>query len=101
MYYLNFLDIKKLEFEYDMIDIPNEDNAMGYYKIRQQLQKLSEELLQFIHQPKYLLPYLQPGRLVHVSAFIHFLNFIYLVTPSIFFNSSIHSFAYLRTHSTI
>ena len=50
-----------------MIDIPDEENAMGYYKIRQQLQKLSEELLQFIHQPKYLLPYLQPGRLVHVS----------------------------------
>ena len=52
-----------------MIDIPDEENAMGYYKIRQQLQKLSEELLQFIHQPKYLLPYLQPGRLVHVSLF--------------------------------
>ena len=52
-----------------MIDIPNEENAMGYYKIRQQLQKLSEELLQFIHQPRYLLPYLQPGRLVHVSFF--------------------------------
>eukprot|EP00111_Clytia_hemisphaerica_P011285 TCONS_00033042-protein len=60
-------NIKKLEFQYDMIDIPNEENAMGYYKIRQQLQKLSEELLQFIHQPRYLLPYLQPGRLVHVK----------------------------------
>ena len=59
--------IKKLEFQYDMIDIPDEENAMGYYKIRQQLQKLSEELLQFIHKPKYLLPYLQPGRLVRVS----------------------------------
>jgi len=60
-------DIKKLEFQYDMIEIANEENAMGYYKIRQQLQKLSEELLQFIHQPRYLLPFLQPGRLVHVS----------------------------------
>ena len=52
-----------------MIDIPNEENAMSYYKIRQQLQKLGDEMLQFIHQPRYLLPYLQPGRLVHVSCF--------------------------------
>ena len=62
------IDIKKLEFQYDMIEIANEENAMSYYKIRQQLQKLTEELLQFIHQPRYLLPFLQPGRLVHVSA---------------------------------
>ena len=57
-----------------MIEIPNEENAMGYYKIRQQLQRLSEELLQYIHQPKYLLPFLQPGRLVHVSCLSLFQN---------------------------
>lgn len=59
--------IKKLEFKRDLIEIPNEDSVMSYYKIRQQLKKLSDELLQFIHQPKYLLPFLQPGRLVHVK----------------------------------
>jgi len=59
--------IKKLEFNRDMIEIPNEDSVMGYYKIRQQLKKLGTELLEFIHQPKYLLPFLQPGRVVHVQ----------------------------------
>lgn len=61
--------VKKLELKRDMIEIPNEDSVMGYYKIRQQLKKLSKELLQYIHQPKYLLPFLQPGRLVEVSGF--------------------------------
>lgn len=59
--------VKKLELKRDMIEIPNEDSVMGYYKIRQQLKKLSKELLQYIHQPKYLLPFLQPGRLVEVQ----------------------------------
>lgn len=58
--------IKKMEFKRDMIEIPDEDSVNSYYKMRQQLEKLSQELLQFIHQPKYLVPFLQPGRLVHI-----------------------------------
>ena len=61
-----FTAIKKLEFKRDMIEIPNEESVMGYYKIRQQLKKLGQEMLHFVHQPKYLLPFLQPGRLVQV-----------------------------------
>ena len=64
--YITISEIKKLEFKRDLIEIPSEDSVMSYYKIRQQLKKLSDELLHFIHQPKYLLPFLQPGRLVHV-----------------------------------
>ena len=64
--YITISEIKKLEFKRDLIEIPSEDSVMNYYKIRQQLKKLSDELLHFIHQPKYLLPFLQPGRLVHV-----------------------------------
>ncbi|XP_047122835.1 exosome RNA helicase MTR4 isoform X1 [Hydra vulgaris] len=59
--------IKRLESKRDAIEIPNEDSVMSYYKIRQQLKKLSSEMLEYIHQPKYLLPFLQPGRLVHVK----------------------------------
>lgn len=58
--------IKQMEFKRDMIEIPDEEAVSSYYKLRQQLDKLSQELLQFIHQPKYLVPFLQPGRLVHI-----------------------------------
>ena len=51
-----------------MIQIQNEDSVTSYYKIRQQLKKLTQEMLQFIHQPKYVLPFLQPGRLVAVKS---------------------------------
>eukprot|EP00795_Rhopilema_esculentum_P004965 gene4965-21311_t len=60
-------ELKEKDRKRDEIVIPKEDTAMSYYKIRQQLDKLSKELMKFIHQPKYCLPYLQPGRLVQVS----------------------------------
>ena len=50
----------------DEIVIPKEESIMSYYKVRQQLDRLGNELMQFVHQPKYCLPYLQPGRLVKV-----------------------------------
>ncbi|ESO92619.1 hypothetical protein LOTGIDRAFT_162536 [Lottia gigantea] len=59
--------LKKKELEYKNIVIENEDNVAAYYKIRQQLDSLSRELLYFIRQPSYLLPFLQPGRLVKVK----------------------------------
>ena len=42
----------------------------SYYKIRQQLDNLSKELLSFIQKPQYLLPFLQPGRLVKVNQLV-------------------------------
>ncbi|KAM9793209.1 exosome RNA helicase MTR4 [Syngnathus typhle] len=59
--------IKKLETEYHAIRIPNEESVVTYFKIRQQLAKLGKEILEFIHKPKYCLPFLQPGRLVKVK----------------------------------
>ncbi|XP_038825977.1 exosome RNA helicase MTR4 isoform X1 [Salvelinus namaycush] len=57
----------KLEEMYNAIEIPNEESVVTYYKIRQQLAKLSKEIEEFIHKPKYCLPFLQPGRLVKVK----------------------------------
>ncbi|XP_024236922.1 exosome RNA helicase MTR4 isoform X1 [Oncorhynchus tshawytscha] len=57
----------KLEVMYNAIEIPNEESVVTYYKIRQQLAKLSKEIEDFIHKPKYCLPFLQPGRLVKVK----------------------------------
>ncbi|XP_049415779.1 exosome RNA helicase MTR4 [Epinephelus fuscoguttatus] len=59
--------IKKYEEQYHGIEIPNEESVVTYFKIRQQLAKLGKEIQEFIHKPKYCLPFLQPGRLVKVK----------------------------------
>ncbi|KAL4617560.1 superkiller viralicidic activity 2-like 2 [Arapaima gigas] len=59
--------MKKLEEQYNAIEIPNEESVVTYYKIRQQLAKLGKEIEEYIHKPKYCLPFLQPGRLVKVK----------------------------------
>uniref|UniRef100_A0A8D0E144 Exosome RNA helicase MTR4 n=1 Tax=Salvator merianae TaxID=96440 RepID=A0A8D0E144_SALMN len=59
--------VNKLEQQYNEIEIPNEENVVIYYKIRQQLAKLGKEIEEYIHKPKYCLPFLQPGRLVKVK----------------------------------
>lgn len=59
--------MKKLEGMYNVIEIPNEESVVTYYKIRQQLAKLGKEIEEFIQKPKYCLPFLQPGRLVKVK----------------------------------
>uniref|UniRef100_A0A8B9G1P6 RNA helicase n=1 Tax=Amazona collaria TaxID=241587 RepID=A0A8B9G1P6_9PSIT len=60
--------VTKLEKQYNKILIPNEENVVIYYKIRQQLAKMSKEIEQYVHKPKYCLPFLQPGRLVKVKS---------------------------------
>lgn len=59
--------MQKLEEMYNSIEIPNEDSVVTYYKIRQQLAKLAKEIEEYVHKPKYCLPFLQPGRLVKVT----------------------------------
>lgn len=61
--------VQKLEDQMTSIAIPEEDIAMNYFKIRQQLKKLETQQEEFIHRPKYCLPFLQPGRLVRVKNF--------------------------------
>ncbi|XP_059689219.1 exosome RNA helicase MTR4 isoform X2 [Gavia stellata] len=56
--------VNNLEGQYNKISIPNEENVVIYYKIRQQLAKLGKEIEEYVHKPKYCLPFLQPGRLV-------------------------------------
>lgn len=61
-------EIKKYEEQYHSIEIPNQESVVTYFKIRQQLAKLGKEIQEFIHRPKYCLPFLQPGRLVKVES---------------------------------
>ena len=66
LYLLTLAELKDLETQHKKIAIANEDQVSTYYKIRQQLLHLAEELQKFIQKPQYILPFLQPGRLVHV-----------------------------------
>lgn len=60
--------LKELEAQRDTFEIPNEESITSYYKIRQQLKRLGNDMLAFIHQPKYCLPFMQPGRLIQVKS---------------------------------
>lgn len=68
---LIFTELRKTEEEYNNIKVPNEDQVSSYYKIRQQLDNLGSDLLTYIQKPQYLLPFLQPGRLVKVCIMLY------------------------------
>ncbi|XP_078318641.1 exosome RNA helicase MTR4-like isoform X2 [Crassostrea virginica] len=59
--------LKDTEEKYNKLTVENEDSVASYYKIRQQLDNLGKELLSFVQKPQYILPFLQPGRLVQVK----------------------------------
>ncbi|CAL1528127.1 unnamed protein product [Lymnaea stagnalis] len=55
------------EQAYKALAVDDEDSVSAYYRIRQQLDTLGRELRHFILKPTYLLPFLQPGRVVKVK----------------------------------
>ncbi|KAL5016577.1 hypothetical protein ScPMuIL_006166 [Solemya velum] len=59
--------LKSTEGEYNKMKIPSEELVASYYKIRQQLENLGKDLIGYIQNPQYLLPFLQPGRLIQVK----------------------------------
>jgi len=72
--YIYAAELKNLEASHNAIEIANEDQITSYYKIRQQLDNLSKQLLSYIQKPQHLLPFLQPGRLIKVCSLFLFLN---------------------------
>ena len=59
-------DLDRKEKEHAAVVIEEEAESMTYYRIRQQLEKLTKQLEDFVHVPKYCLPFMQPGRVVKV-----------------------------------
>jgi len=51
---------------YNTVNVERYDEISSYHDIREQLDRLSEQFRSFLTQPEYLLPFLQPGRLVKV-----------------------------------
>jgi ATP-dependent RNA helicase DOB1 len=64
---LCFLEYKEKLEELQNIQIDCEGQIASYYNIRQQLDKLGVQFRNYITKPNYLIPFLQPGRLVKVS----------------------------------
>ncbi|KAL6058327.1 Exosome RNA helicase MTR4 [Balamuthia mandrillaris] len=58
--------LQELEEKKKQITIPNEEVVAEYFYIREQLRKLKRLFVDTVNQPVHVLPFLQPGRLVHV-----------------------------------
>ncbi|KAK3910367.1 Exosome RNA helicase MTR4 [Frankliniella fusca] len=57
----------QLQEEYDNLIVPKEAQAESYYHIRTQLESLGKVYQSYITQPQYLIPFLQPGRMVKIK----------------------------------
>ncbi|EFN73345.1 Superkiller viralicidic activity 2-like 2 [Camponotus floridanus] len=56
--------VKELYTTYNTVNVERYDEISSYHNIREQLDRLSGEFRSFLTQPEYLVPFLQPGRLV-------------------------------------
>ncbi|XP_012278049.1 superkiller viralicidic activity 2-like 2 [Orussus abietinus] len=59
--------VKDLQSAYDAIQIEKYNQISTYHDIREQLDRLGVEFRTFLTKPEYLLPFLQPGRMVKVK----------------------------------
>lgn len=57
-------EVKALEKERDSIVIDEEESLKDYYNLLQQHKSLKKDIRDIVYDPKYCLPFLQPGRLV-------------------------------------
>ena len=57
---------KELQAQVDEISVNDEDTISDYFKIKDQLTVLKNKFLVYIREPKYLVPFLQAGRLINV-----------------------------------
>uniref|UniRef100_A0A6V7KYP6 Helicase ATP-binding domain-containing protein n=1 Tax=Bracon brevicornis TaxID=1563983 RepID=A0A6V7KYP6_9HYME len=59
--------VKELQQSYDDIVIEKFTQISGYHNIREQLDKLGAEFRTYLTKPDYLVPFLQPGRMVKIK----------------------------------
>jgi len=58
--------LHRCEDRYNRIKFPKEMEVAGLYKIRQEITRLGKELQKIVCKPIHIVPFLQPGRLVHI-----------------------------------
>lgn len=61
-----FQDFEQKLKEYNSIQVESEAEIANYYNIRQELEALGKQFRSFITKPQFLIPFLQPGRLIKV-----------------------------------
>uniref|UniRef100_A0A1B0GC66 Uncharacterized protein n=1 Tax=Glossina morsitans morsitans TaxID=37546 RepID=A0A1B0GC66_GLOMM len=62
-----YKQVKEKQQELDKFRIKEEHSVVSYHHIRTQLDSLGKEFRKWITKPEYLVPYLQPGRLIKVQ----------------------------------
>ncbi len=60
-------ELMALQQERDSIIIPDENTVKDYYKLRQLIEEYRKDMVVVMQHPNYCLPFLQPGRLVHIK----------------------------------
>lgn len=64
---LTILELAELETKRINMSIPDEPTIQDYYELRKQLTRFTSDMQEVISHPDYCLPFLQPGRLVHIT----------------------------------
>ncbi|XP_045614688.1 exosome RNA helicase MTR4-like isoform X1 [Procambarus clarkii] len=59
--------VRTCETELETMNVPRETEVESYYKIKQTIHNLKNERHAFITRPIYIMPFLQPGRLVYIK----------------------------------
>uniref|UniRef100_A0A0D9XYG8 Helicase ATP-binding domain-containing protein n=1 Tax=Leersia perrieri TaxID=77586 RepID=A0A0D9XYG8_9ORYZ len=59
--------VRELELEKNSMVIDEEENLKSYYDLLQQYKNLKKDVRDIVHSPKYVLPFLQPGRLARIQ----------------------------------
>uniref|UniRef100_A0A915LC82 Superkiller viralicidic activity 2-like 2 n=1 Tax=Romanomermis culicivorax TaxID=13658 RepID=A0A915LC82_ROMCU len=52
--------------KYQAIKVVKETEVVGYYNIKKEIESLGKRMNQIITKPTHIVPFLQPGRLIHV-----------------------------------
>ncbi|EFX06209.1 ATP-dependent RNA helicase dob1 [Grosmannia clavigera kw1407] len=60
-------ELLALQQERDSTIIPDENTVKEYYKLRQLIEEYRKDMVLVMQHPTYCLPFLQPGRLVHIK----------------------------------
>ncbi|KAL3145466.1 hypothetical protein ABBQ32_003293 [Trebouxia sp. C0010 RCD-2024] len=60
--------VQQLEGERDAVHVAEEEHVTTYLELQQQLAAAKAAMRAVVNQPRYILPFLQPGRLVNIAA---------------------------------
>lgn len=57
-----------LQADCDAVQVADEEQVSSYLELQQQLGQAHKDIRAIVNQPRYILPFLQPGRLVSITS---------------------------------